>query len=133
MTGLTFTFPKTSRFASRAGKEKESSEKIRKRVTVARERQYDRYGEQICNGRVSYDQLTKSNLLLNSQHQMIRQLSLKNNLSNRAQIIILRLARTIADLQEVKTISDGHIWEAVKLQKRGEENVHRLRVRKGLK
>ncbi|WP_338109125.1 YifB family Mg chelatase-like AAA ATPase [Pseudalkalibacillus hwajinpoensis] len=113
--------------------EKESSDFIRKRVTEARQRQYDRYGEEICNGRVSYDQLTKSNLLSNSQHQMIRQLSLKNHLSNRAQIKIIRLARTIADLQQVKAISDGHIWEAVKLQKRGDENVHRLRVRKGLK
>ena len=44
--------------------EKESSDFIRKRVTAARQRQYDRYGEQICNGRVSYDQLTKSNITI---------------------------------------------------------------------
>ncbi|MBN8209859.1 YifB family Mg chelatase-like AAA ATPase [Bacillus sp. NTK071] len=112
--------------------EKENSDFIRKRVTEARQRQYDRYGEQICNGRVSYDRLTKNNIISSSQHQMIRQLSLKHHLSNRAQIKIIRLARTIADLQQVSSIADGHIWEAVKLQKRGEENVHRLRVRKGL-
>ncbi len=114
-------------------KEKENSELIRKRVTATRQRQYNRYGEQICNGRVSYDRLTKHTLLSNSQHQMIRQLSLKHHLSNRAQIKILRLARTIADIQQSETISDGHIWEAVKLQKRGEENVHRLKMTKGLK
>ncbi|MDO6657841.1 hypothetical protein Q4550_18305 [Anaerobacillus sp. 1_MG-2023] len=89
--------------------EKESSNEFRKRVTAARQRQYARYGEQICNGRFSYDRLTKSNFVSNSQHQMIRQLSLKNHLSNRAQIKILRLARTIADLQQVKAISDAHI------------------------
>ncbi|WP_113928365.1 YifB family Mg chelatase-like AAA ATPase [Bacillus sp. P14.5] len=99
--------------------EKEDSEAVRKRVTEARKRQHDRYGEQICNGRVTYDRLMKSSSLSNSQHQLIRQLSSKNHLSNRAQIKILRLARTIADLGHSEELLDEHIWEGVRLQGRG--------------
>ncbi|WP_187444843.1 ATP-binding protein [Rossellomorea vietnamensis] len=100
--------------------EKEDSEVVRKRISEARERQHDRYGEQICNGRVTYDRLLKNSSLSHSQHQLIRQLSSKNHLSNRALIKILRLDRTIADLGLSEEILDEHIWEGVKLQRRGQ-------------
>ncbi|MDQ6600409.1 magnesium chelatase domain-containing protein [Bacillus salipaludis] len=46
-------------FRSLKGKTEESSQTVRKRVESARERQYDRYGEEICNSRVPYEVLVK--------------------------------------------------------------------------
>jgi magnesium chelatase family protein len=37
------------------GEERETSEKVQKRVKKARFLQYERYGEEICNGRVEYN------------------------------------------------------------------------------
>jgi len=37
----------------------ESSEMIRKRIMETRKRQYERYGCEICNGRVPYERLMK--------------------------------------------------------------------------
>lgn len=101
-----------------AANKQESSETIQQRVIEARERQYNRYGNQICNGRVDYDTLLKASPLSSTQHQQILQLSSKQNLSNRAQVKLIRLARTLADLDQSKEISDQHIWSAFKLHKR---------------
>jgi magnesium chelatase family protein len=103
--------------AANANKQ-ESSETIQQQIIEARDRQYNRYGKQICNGRVDYDTLLKASPLSNTQHQQILQLSSKQNLSNRAQIKLIRMARTLADLDQSKEISDQHIWSAFKLHKR---------------
>jgi predicted ATPase with chaperone activity len=44
----------------------------------------------------------------------------KKNWSNRTEIKVIRLARTISDLQGYEHISDQSLWEAVKLNSRGE-------------
>ncbi|MED4014473.1 hypothetical protein [Sutcliffiella cohnii] len=53
---------------------------------------------------------------------MLRHIVAKQQLSNRAQIKIIRLARTISDLANSKTITDQSIWEAVKLNSRMSTN-----------
>lgn len=93
----------------------ESSETIRKRVENARYRQYSRYGREICNGRVAYDVLLKTSPLTAEQAKVFNQISIRENWSNRTQIKILRLARTISDLQEEKNITDKSVLEAMKL------------------
>ncbi|WP_374978419.1 magnesium chelatase subunit ChlI family protein [Neobacillus driksii] len=45
----------------------------------------------------------------------MHQLSAKKNSSNRTQIKIIRLARTISDLEGKTGITDQSIWEAVNL------------------
>jgi magnesium chelatase family protein len=95
----------------------EPSDNIRKRVVAARERQYDRYGKEICNGSVSFEQLISKSPLTHKQQQYLQSLSIKNGLSNRVQIKIIRLARTIADLKGKDSIKDEDIVEALALRK----------------
>ena len=95
----------------------EVSEKVRKRVEEARKRQYDRYGREICNGRVPYDELIRASPLTLGQQTAIQQQLHKKSWSNRTQIKIIRLARTITDLREEggAGIPDESIREAIKL------------------
>jgi magnesium chelatase family protein len=100
-------------------KKRESSNLIRQRVIDARMRQYTRYGKEICNGRVPYELLLKEN----SQHQhLIQHVAYKQNWSNRTQIKIIRLARTIADLQQNTIITEQNIWDAIKLHNHSHNN-----------
>jgi magnesium chelatase family protein len=96
-------------------KEEISSFVVKSRVEAARIRQYERYGKEICNSRVSYDILQKTSPLTQEQQKKIHQLSAKKNWSNRTQIKIIRLARTISDLEGKTAITDQSIWEAVNL------------------
>lgn len=94
----------------------ESSEVVQRRVEAARSRQYERYGKELCNSRVSYEMLQKTSPLTPDQQKIIHQLAAKKNWSNRTQIKIIRLARTISDLEGNTAITDQSIWEAVKLR-----------------
>ena len=82
-----------------AEKSRTSSEEIRKRVEKARERQYERYQEHVCNAKVPFEKLMATGPLKEHQMKMIRQVSTKRQWSNRVQIKIIRLARTISDLE----------------------------------
>jgi magnesium chelatase family protein len=93
----------------------ESSEEIRQRVADARKRQSQRYGKEITNGRVAYETLSLTSPLSQSQKQFLQKLAYKYGWSNRAQLKIYRLARTIADLEQKQEISEQHLWEALKL------------------
>jgi magnesium chelatase family protein len=95
----------------------ESSEEIKKRVIAAREKQYSRYGKDICNGSVPFKQLIKSSPLTNQQQQYLQNLSIQYGLSNCVQIKVIRLARTIADLNGEDSISDEALEEAMELRK----------------
>jgi magnesium chelatase family protein len=94
----------------------ELSKTVQSRVEEARQRQYERYGSEICNSRVSYTLLQKTSPLTKEQQTTIHQLSAKKNWSNRTQIKIIRLARTISDLEGQTAITDQSIWKAVKLR-----------------
>ncbi|MGQ4668123.1 hypothetical protein ACUIJN_20290 [Metabacillus halosaccharovorans] len=72
-----------------------SSADVRKRVEKARERQFDRYQEQVTNAKVSFEILSAKSPLKDHQLKMIRHASSKKQWSNRVQIKIIRLARTI--------------------------------------
>ncbi|MBB5174585.1 magnesium chelatase family protein [Texcoconibacillus texcoconensis] len=95
----------------------ESSEVIKQRVQIARERQYQRYGEKVCNGSVPYEHLLKMSPLTGEQQQLIQRLSVREALSNRVQIKMIRLARTIADVKGENEISDESLLEAMTLRK----------------
>jgi len=93
-----------------------SSRGVRGRVEAARNRQTERYGKELCNGRVSYDDLQKTSPLTQSQIKIIRQLASEKNWSNRTQIKVIRLARTISDLEGSSSITEESIWEAAYLR-----------------
>lgn len=91
----------------------EDSETIRERVTKARHRQYERYKQQQCNAEVPYEQMEHITPLTATQKHRLQQLSTKQQWSNRVQVKIIRLARTIADLQNEELITDEALWEAM--------------------
>ncbi|MGM0877153.1 MAG: hypothetical protein ACQEWV_21015 [Bacillota bacterium] len=76
---------------------------------VARDRQYNRYGREICNGSVPFEQLISNTPLTNQQQHYLQTLSIKQGLSNRVQIKIIRLARTIADIKGEDSLSDDSL------------------------
>ncbi|WP_051314949.1 YifB family Mg chelatase-like AAA ATPase [Alteribacter aurantiacus] len=96
--------------------EREDSAAVRKRVEGARGRQYKRYGERVLNGDVTYDRLVADGPLTREQQERIHRLCMKHGLSNRVQIKVIRLARTIADLSGTEVISDEMIDEAFGLR-----------------
>lgn len=51
------------------------------------------------------------------QQRMLTKITAKQNWSNRVQVKIIRLARTISDLAGEKEISDGSLWEAFRLRR----------------
>lgn len=84
----------------------------------ARHRQYKRFGQEICNSRASYDLLQKTSPLTYEQQQTLHEITINNNWSNRTQIKIIRLARTISDLDGSIPITNQSIKEAIKLRGR---------------
>jgi magnesium chelatase family protein len=69
---------------------------------------------------VSYEELVKESPLTREQQLLLQELSIKKDWSNRTQIKLIRLARTISDLHGSESISDESIWEAIKLNKLNE-------------
>ncbi|WP_332695177.1 YifB family Mg chelatase-like AAA ATPase [Halalkalibacter lacteus] len=101
----------------------ETSEEVRKRVQEARQRQFQRYGEQVTNSEVPFERLVKASPLREKQEQMIKHLCMKQGFSNRVHIKVIRLARTITDLKGERDISDEAIWEAFTLRKRRQKGI----------
>jgi magnesium chelatase family protein len=95
----------------------ERSSDIRSRVETAQERQFTRYQAQIYNAKVPFELLTSTSPLTDSQRKMIAQVSSKQHWSNRVQIKIIRLARTISDLAGDSDITDESIWKAIQLRR----------------
>jgi magnesium chelatase family protein len=95
-----------------------TSRLVQERVEAARNRQYERYQSEVCNSRVSYHTLQKTSPLTREQQTSIHRLAEKKNWSNRTQIKVIRLARTLSDLEGNTTITDESIREAINLVNR---------------
>ena len=93
----------------------ESSSKVRERVNRARRIARDRYAEYgvPCNGALSGALTKKMCRMDDSARDMLKESFEALGLSARGYDRILRLARTIADLEEAEEISEKHILEAV--------------------
>lgn len=96
--------------------QRESSEQVQKRVLEARERQFFRYGLELSNNRIPFETLMQDKPLTDLQTQNLQELALKHNWSNRAQIKMIRLARTIADLHGTNKVTDEHLYSAIRLR-----------------
>ncbi|MCA0985169.1 ATP-binding protein [Halobacillus yeomjeoni] len=95
----------------------ETSETIRMRVMKARKIQFARYGRSISNARVAFKELIQSSPLTSKQQEFLQTISAKEALSNRVQIKMIRVARTISDLNEEERISDLALEEALSYRK----------------
>ncbi|GAB6137672.1 YifB family Mg chelatase-like AAA ATPase [Halanaerobaculum tunisiense] len=93
----------------------ESSAEIKQRVVAAREVQLDRFkGEEItCNSQMGSSLLEEYCAVSDSAMTLLKQAIERLDLSARAYDRILKLARTIADLDGTKDIDSNHIAEAI--------------------
>lgn len=93
----------------------ETSTSIRERVNRAKDLQKKRFNDQttMCNARMSNKQLKKFCPVDEDSERLIEMAVDRLGLSARAYTRILKVARTIADLEEEKNIHSYHISEAI--------------------
>jgi len=93
----------------------EPSSTIRKRVQSARNQQLDRFSSLpiITNSEMSLEMIKRFCPLDTSGTKLIRQAINSKHLSARAYTRILKIARTIADLENTKQITPQHLGEAL--------------------
>jgi len=96
-------------------REEESSEKIRERVANARKLQSERFkGKKIyANSQMPARTIKKHCLLDDSAQSLLEKAIEKYGLSPRAYHRILKVSRTIADLENVEQIEEAHVAEAL--------------------
>ena len=94
----------------------ESSVDIRKRVTKARELQTKRFEDSEVvhyNAQMNTKQIRKHCKLDDTSMQLLKTAMERLNLSARAYDRILKVSRTIADLEGASSIQSSHISEAI--------------------
>ena len=93
----------------------ESSAEIRSRVETARARQRERYAKEAiaCNARLTAKTLQEYCVLTSQARTIINAASEKMGLSNRAYTRVIKVARTIADLEGQSEITAEAISEAL--------------------
>jgi magnesium chelatase family protein len=99
-----------------SGKQKEeSSADIRKRVNKARQKQIERFkGTNItCNAKMTSSATRQFCILTQDANALLKQSFETMGMSARAYDKILRIARTIADLEDSENIEFVHIAEAI--------------------
>jgi magnesium chelatase family protein len=94
----------------------ENSNAIRERIGRAREVQQKRFRDDArvnCNARMATRQLKQHCKLGEDSHELIRVAMSELNLSARAYDRILKVSRTIADLDSAQDITPEHVSEAI--------------------
>lgn len=97
-------------------KESESSEKVRERVIKARQIQELRFRDidgVYCNAQMSSKQMREFAAIDNAGSELLKTAMQRLNLSARAHDRIIKVARTIADLDDSEKILSNHIAEAI--------------------
>lgn len=96
----------------------ESSQDIQDRVMKARQRQQERYhSETKTNAQLTNRAIKQSAQLESSARELLNQAAARLKLSARAYIRLVKVARTIADLEGAKTIDKTHISEALQYRR----------------
>ena len=90
---------------------------LREQVCASRERQKQRFGStSMTNGRMDGKQIREHCKLTPGGEALLKQAVETLGLSNRAHDRVLRVARTIADLDSSDPVEDRHLAEAVQLR-----------------
>jgi magnesium chelatase family protein len=98
----------------------EKSVLVRARVIKARERQYQRFAK--ANAHLNHHELEQAGQLGEPERLLLEKAIKKMNLSARGFHRILRVALTIADLEQKDTISTNHLSEALSYRKLDRQN-----------
>ena len=100
-------------------REEEPSESIRQRVNAARRMQINRFHESsgLCNARMNSTLLRYHCVIDDESHALMKQAFEVYGLTARSYDRILKVARTIADLDGSDKIQVGHIAEAIQYRK----------------
>ncbi len=104
------------KYRALSGKEAgESSQSIKTRVSAAREIQKNRFTQDglACNARMSEKQIKAFCAIDEDSHKLIEMAIEKLGLSARAINRILKVSRTIADLENKEKIESSHVAEAI--------------------
>lgn len=103
----------------------ESSAVIRNRIEMARKIQYERYIEDgiKCNSEMNEKQLKKYCNLNKKASSILKKAFIKFNLSTRAYSRILKVSRTLADLDKRENINECDIIEAIQYRKFIDEQI----------
>ncbi len=93
----------------------EASQEIRRRVNRARKLQQERFSQEKfhCNAHMPTKAIKKYCRLTPESHQLFQTAMTRLNLSARAYTRILKVARTIADLEGLENINPSHLAEAI--------------------
>jgi magnesium chelatase family protein len=97
-------------------KDAESSEKVRERVMKARQIQEQRFKDidgVYCNAQMSSKQMRTFAQIDKASSELLKNAMQRLNLSARAYDRIIKVARTIADLEDSEPILSNHIAEAI--------------------
>jgi magnesium chelatase family protein len=92
----------------------ESSAAVRDRVLAARERQRARAGDERANGQLDAGEIELGGRV----ERMLADAGLVAGLSGRGRERVIRLARTVADLEDAEAIGEAHLGEALWLRRR---------------
>lgn len=97
-------------------KKSESSSEIRKRVKLARDIQFERFMDKdyFNNSQILNKDIKTYCKLSNSSESIMKQAFLKYKFSGRTYSKLLKVSRTIADLEGSKNIEDKHLLEAIR-------------------
>jgi magnesium chelatase family protein len=96
----------------------ESSESIRTRVLSARKSQHERYGDKdLLNGNLTSKQIKQLARLSAEAQQLLNKAAERLKLSPRSYMKIIKVSRTIADLEASTDIQTVHITEALQYRR----------------
>lgn len=96
----------------------EESSFIRDRVIAARARQDARLGKNRVNAKMTPREIRETIILDEECTQFMKMVSSRMNLSGRVFDRVLKVARTIADLEGTESVAKNHLSEAVQYRER---------------
>lgn len=112
---LLVNVPKVSQKDIFTNVKSESSDAIAKRVQNARDIQTERYKDSklVCNADMMQDDIKKFVQISKSTEAILKEAVQKMNLSARSYFRLLKVTRTIADIENDEMIEDKHVFEAL--------------------